>query len=65
MVNDRAETGRRLPVFSQNTDRLSGFDDAAVMALAGNDRLGPARGLVFGTLLGLSAWALLIVAIWG
>ena len=54
-----------ISVLSQNTDRLSGFDDAAVMALAGNDRLAAARGLVFGTLLGLSAWALLIIAVWG
>jgi hypothetical protein len=63
MVNIRAETGR-MPVFSQNTDRLSGFDDAGVMVLAGNDRLAAARGLVFGTLLGLTAWTLLIVALW-
>jgi len=53
-----------MPVFSQNTDRLSGFDDAGVMVLAGNDRLAAARGLVFGTLLGLTAWTLLIVALW-
>jgi len=63
MVNIRAETGR-MTVFSQNTDRLSGFDDAGVMVLAGNDRLAAARGLVFGTLLGLTAWTLLIVALW-
>jgi hypothetical protein len=63
MVNDWAETGR-MQVFPQRSDRFSGFDDASMMVLAGNDRLAAARGLVYGTLLGLMSWTLLIIAIW-
>ena len=44
---------------------LSGFDDASMMMLAdSSDRLAAARGLVYGTLLGLMSWTLLIVALW-
>ena len=53
-----------MQVFPERSDRLSGFDDAGMMLLAGNDRLAPARGLVYGTLFGLMAWTLLIVALW-
>ena len=50
--------------FPQRSERFSGFDNASMLVLAGNDRLAPARGLVYGTLLGLMAWTLLIVAFW-
>lgn len=53
-----------MQVFPDRSERLSAFDDASMMMLAGNDRLGPARGLVYGTLLGLMGWTLLIVALW-
>jgi hypothetical protein len=60
MVNDWAETG--MQVVPQRS--LSGLDDAGMMVLAGSDRLAAARGLVYGTLLGLMSWTLLIVALW-
>jgi hypothetical protein len=53
-----------MQIFPERSERLSGFDDSGLMLLAGNDRLAPARGLVFGSLLGLSAWTLLFLALW-
>lgn len=53
-----------MQVFPERSDRLSGFDDAGMLVLAGNDRLAPARGLVYGTLLGLMCWTLLLLAFW-
>ena len=53
-----------MQVFPERSDRLSELDDASVLVLAENDRLAPARGLVYGTLLGLMSWTLIFLAFW-
>lgn len=54
-----------MQVFPNESERIGALENTSVARLAGNDRLAPARGLVYGALLGLMAWTLLITALWG
>jgi len=56
---------RKMQVLPDGHDRLAAADDASPAALAASDGLAPARGVVYGALLGLMAWAALAAAFWG
>ena len=48
----------------EGSDRVSGARDTSRLPATGNERLGPARGIVYGALIGLLAWILAALALW-